>query len=49
MLEKIRKELNTQLPPASRIAEIFERREPFIKTATHKIKRYLYDGNAKIA
>ncbi len=49
LLEKMRKDLNSQLPPASRIAEVFERREPFIKTATHKIKRYLYDGHAKIA
>jgi len=48
-LEKMRKELNGQLSAASRIAEIFERREPFIKTATHKIKRYLYDAHAKIA
>ncbi len=49
LLEKMRKELNSQLATASRIAEIYERREPFIKTATHKIKRYLYDGHAKIA
>lgn len=49
LLEKMRKDLNSQLPTASRIAEIYERREPFIKTATHKIKRYLYDAHAKIA
>ena len=49
LLEKMRKELNSQLPTASRIAEVYERREPFIKTATHKIKRYLYDAHAKIA
>jgi len=49
LLEKLRKELNAQLPRTSRIAEVYERREPFIKTATHKIKRYLYDGHAKIA
>lgn len=48
LLEKMRKELNSQLPTASRIAEVYERREPFIKTATHKIKRYLYDAHAKI-
>ena len=48
-LEKLRKDLNTSLPMASKIAEVYERREPFIKTATHKIKRYLYDANAKIA
>ncbi len=49
LLEKMRKDLNGQLPTASRIAEVYERREPFIKTATHKIKRYLYDAHAKIA
>lgn len=44
LLESMRIELNEQLPKASRLARIFERREPFIKTATHKIKRYLYSG-----
>ena len=43
-LESMRQEVNRQLGTASRIAKIHERREPFIKTATHKIKRYLYDG-----
>jgi len=42
LLEKIRVEVNEQVPPASRLARIVERREPFVKTATHKIKRYLY-------
>ncbi len=46
LLESMRKELNEQLPKASRLAKIFERREPFIKTATHKIKRYLYSEHA---
>lgn len=46
LLESMRVELNGQLPKASRLAKIFERREPFIKTATHKIKRYLYDAHA---
>ncbi len=44
LLESMRSELNRQLPKSSRLAKIYERREPFIKTATHKIKRYLYDG-----
>ena len=48
ILEEVRKEVNAQLPVSSRIAGMFERREPFIKTATHKIKRYLYEGHAKI-
>jgi len=47
-IEDMRKELNGQLPVTSRIANIFERREPFIKTATHKIKRYLYDGQSMV-
>ncbi|MCF6188041.1 MAG: long-chain fatty acid--CoA ligase, partial [Desulfobulbaceae bacterium] len=41
-LEQIRTEVNEQLPSTSRLSRILERREPFIKTATHKIKRYLY-------
>ncbi|MDP3480546.1 MAG: AMP-binding protein [Desulfoprunum sp.] len=45
LLEQMRHELNSQLSTASKISKIYERREPFIKTATHKIKRYLYDGN----
>ncbi|WP_136809724.1 AMP-binding protein [Desulfosediminicola flagellatus] len=48
ILEEMRVKLNGQLPPASRIARVFERREPFIKTATHKIKRYLYDGHGMV-
>lgn len=48
LLEDMRHQLNTQVSTSSRIARIFERREPFIKTATHKIKRYLYDGHAMI-
>jgi long-chain acyl-CoA synthetase len=45
LLEQMRRELNEQLPLASRITKIFERREQFVKTATHKIKRYLYDSH----
>ena len=48
LLETLRGELNEQLPKASRVAKVFERREPFIKTATHKIKRYLYNGTAMV-
>jgi long-chain acyl-CoA synthetase len=46
LLDLMRTELNGQLPKSSRLAKVFERREPFIKTATHKIKRYLYDEHA---
>ncbi len=49
LMETMRLEINEQLPKASRISKIFERREPFIKTATHKIKRYLYYENAKMS
>ena len=45
-IEKMRQELNEALPKQSRLTKIYERREPFIKTATHKIKRYLYDGQS---
>lgn len=41
-LEQIRSEVNDQLPMTSKLSRTIERREPFIKTATHKIKRYLY-------
>lgn len=46
LIADMRREVNEQLSTASRLARIVERREPFIKTATHKIKRYLYDGGA---
>ncbi len=45
LCKTLRKEVNTQISAASRLARIVERREPFIKTATHKIKRYLYSGD----
>lgn len=43
ILKQLRQEVNNQLPPYSRLKKIRERQEPFIKTATHKIKRYLYN------
>ena len=45
-LEQIRKAVNGELSSASRLSRILERREPFIKTATHKIKRYLYAADS---
>lgn len=42
ILQKIKASLNPQLPVYSKISRVVEREEPFIKTATHKIKRYLY-------
>ena len=41
-LDQMRTEVNDQLPMTSKLSRVVERREPFIKTATHKIKRYLY-------
>lgn len=48
LLETLRLDLNEQLAKSSRLSKVFERREPFIKTATHKIKRYLYSGGTVV-
>ncbi|MGI6656457.1 MAG: AMP-binding protein [Desulfobulbus sp.] len=45
LLEEMRTTVNSQLPVTSRLTRILERREPFVKTATHKIKRYLYSAD----
>jgi len=42
LLTEIKTVINQGLPPYSRLHQVKERTEPFIKTATHKIKRYLY-------
>jgi len=42
LLEEIRTAVNTQLSSYSKISRVVEQREPFIKTPTKKIKRYLY-------
>ena len=42
LLESIRQSVNAQLSGYSKIAKITEQREPFIKTPTKKIKRYLH-------
>jgi long-chain acyl-CoA synthetase len=41
-LEHIKKSVNSRLATSSRLSAVFARTEPFVKTATHKIKRYLY-------
>ncbi|HFQ91023.1 MAG TPA: long-chain fatty acid--CoA ligase [Desulfobulbus sp.] len=46
LLDRMRVEVNGQLASSSRLSRVLERREPFIKTATHKIKRYLYSADA---
>jgi len=42
LLEEIRREVNTKVSAFSRVKKIIEQREPFEKTPTKKIKRYLY-------
>lgn len=42
LLAEMQIRLNDQLSSASRLTKIVEHREPFVKTATHKIKRYYY-------
>lgn len=41
-LEDMRKDLNKQLSSFSKVAKYIEQTEPFVKTPTKKIKRYLY-------
>jgi len=45
LFEEMRTALNNQLSTSSRLSRVLERREPFVKTATHKIKRYLYSAD----
>jgi len=45
LLEEMRNAVNEQVSASSRLSRILERREPFVKTATHKIKRYLYSAD----
>ena len=45
LMAELKNEINSQLPAYSKIHHFTERQEPFIKTATHKIKRYLYADN----
>ncbi len=45
ILAEIKKQVNRQLPQYAQLAQTSEHREPFTKTATHKIKRYLYTSS----
>jgi long-chain acyl-CoA synthetase len=47
ILEQVRQRLNTQLPAFSQICRILEHPEPFEKTPTNKVKRYLYITRSK--
>ena len=42
ILERIRQEVNQQLSPGSRLSKLVEQANPFEKTPSLKIKRYLY-------
>jgi len=42
LLEDVRKQVNEQVSTFSRISKVIEQTEPFEKTPTQKIKRYLY-------
>lgn len=42
ILEQARQRINTQLPAFSQLSRILEHPEPFEKTPTNKVKRYLY-------
>jgi long-chain acyl-CoA synthetase len=44
VLTEIKRQVNRQLPQYAQLAQTSEHREPFTKTATHKIKRYLYNN-----
>lgn len=47
ILEQARQRINLQLPAFSQIARISEHPEPFEKTPTNKVKRYLYLARGK--
>jgi len=47
ILKELQQEINAQLPTYSKISRFIERQEPFTKTATHKIKRYLYTSSGE--
>ncbi len=42
LLEDVRKQVNAQVSTFSRLSRVIEQTEPFEKTPTQKIKRYLY-------
>ena len=42
ILEKVKTEINQQLPSFAQLSRILEHPEPFEKTPTNKVKRYLY-------
>jgi len=45
LLEAIRKEVNSKVSTFARLSRVIEQIEPFEKTPTHKIKRFIYLDN----
>ncbi|MBN2653219.1 MAG: AMP-binding protein [Spirochaetales bacterium] len=43
-LKHLQQSINTKLSSFSRVSQVVEQKEPFKKTPTNKIKRYLHDG-----
>lgn len=48
VLARIKAEANARLSTYSKLSAIIERKEPFIKTATSKIKRFLYTRDGAV-
>lgn len=46
-LEEMRKDVNAKVSNFSKMVKFIEEKEPFVKTPTKKIKRYLYTQNSK--
>ena len=46
-LQEIKESINKQLSRFSKVQEVLEQKEPFIKTPTLKIKRFLYSKKPK--
>ncbi len=49
LLEEIRQEVNSKVSSFARVHKVFEQKEPFEKTPTQKIKRYLYVESLSLA
>jgi long-chain acyl-CoA synthetase len=45
ILERVRQEVNTKVSTFARLARVVEQVEPFEKTPTQKIKRFIYLDN----
>ena len=46
-MEEIKKWVNERVNRSSRITEVVEEEEEFVKTPSKKIRRFLYDGRGK--